>query len=366
MVDVDGTVEAVVVGAGVIGLAVARTLALEGRQVMVLESEKGIGSGTSSRNSEVIHAGIYYPLGSRKARLCLEGRELLYAYAEERAIPHRRLGKLIVGVDQSEIAALDRVHAHAAANGVPLERLSGGETRRLEPALRAEAALFSPHTGIIDSHGLMLAYQADAEQAGAQFVFRTYVQHVERSGEGFIVTAGGTRLGCRVVVNAAGLSAVALAQRIEGLLPECVPSAYYCKGSYYTLTGRAPFRHLIYPVPEHAGLGVHLTLDLAGQARFGPDTEWVDALDYAVEPQRVASFAQAIRRYWPGLPECALQPGYSGIRPKINGPHEPAADFRIDGPPVHGIPGLVNLFGIESPGLTASLAIADEVARQLR
>ena len=361
---------AVVAGAGVVGLAIARALALAGREVVVLEAADAIGTETSSRNSEVVHAGIYYPKDSLKARHCVRGRRLLYDYCASHGVPVSRLGKLIVATSDGEARALDGIAAKAWANGVDdLRPISSAEAHALEPALACTAALLSPSTGIVDSHGLMLAYQGDAEDAGAMIAFQAPILSGRPSGAGWSLEVGGAepmRLDCDLLVNAAGLGAVGLAGRLEGLAATAIPPAYLCKGSYYGLSRRSPFRHLIYPVPEHAGLGVHLTLDLGGQARFGPDTEWVERIDYAVDIARAQGFYAAIRRYWPGLPDGALQPGYAGMRPKISGPHEPAADFRIDGPAEHGLAGLVNLFGIESPGLTASLAIAEHVADLVR
>ncbi len=362
-------VECVVVGAGVVGLAAARALALAGREVLVVERAFTIGFETSSRNSEVIHGGIYYPAGSLKAKSCVEGRERLYAYCRERGVPHARLGKLIVAAADAEIAGLEAIAAAARANGVAnLEWLSGAQVRRLEPALRCVAALLSPETGIIDSHALMLAYQGDAEAAGATVVLRAPVLSGRVRRGGFDLEIGGDEpiaLGCRMLVNAAGLQAPALARLIEGVPKETIPPAYFCRGVYFTLSGRAPFRRLVYPVPVAGGLGIHLTLDLAGQARFGPDVEWIPAIDYAVNPARGRAFYAAIRDYWPDLADGALQPGYAGIRPKITGPGEPAADFRVQGPEIHGVPGLVNLYGIESPGLTSSLPLADTVVDRL-
>jgi len=362
-------VECVVVGAGVIGLAVARALAQSGREVLVLEKERWIGSETSSRNSEVIHAGIYYPKGSLKAVLCVEGRRALYAYCAERGVPYRRLGKLIVACNEGEIKALEGVRARAEGNGVEdLAWLSASEAKALEPNLSCVKALLSPWTGIIDSHGLMLAYQADAEAAGATAVLRAPVLSGRVSGKGFILDVGGAEpmtLRTEILVNSGGLHAPGLARLIAGVPAAAIPTAYYCRGVYFGLMGKAPFKHLVYPVPEHAGMGVHLTLDMAGRARFGPDTEWIDGLDYTVDPRRGDRFYAAIRTYWPGLPEGALQPGYAGIRPKIGPPEAPAADFIIQGEEIHGIPGLINLFGIESPGLTASLAIAERVKQAL-
>jgi L-2-hydroxyglutarate oxidase LhgO len=362
-------VECVVIGAGVVGLAVARALALAGREVMVLDKERWIGSESSSRNSEVIHAGLYYPKGSRKARFCVAGKELLYAYCAERGVPHRRLGKLIVACSAAEIPILEGVRDKATANGVgDLQWLAGNAARALEPALNCVGAFLSPSTGIIDSHALMLAYEADLEAAGGMVVLRAPVNAGRVGERGFTLEVGGAepmRLDCRLLVNSAGAHAPALARRIAGIPIASIPHDYFCRGVYFTLSGRSPFRHLIYPVPEAAGLGVHLTLDLAGQARFGPDVEWIDRIDHTVDPRRGERFYAAIRTYWPDLSDGALQPGYAGIRAKISGPAEPAADFLLQGPREHWVPGLVNLYGIESPGLTASLAIAEHVARLL-
>lgn len=365
-------VDAVVIGAGVVGLAVGRALALAGREVMVLESENAIGTGTSSRNSEVIHAGIYYPAGSLKARLCVQGKGLLYTYCAERGVAHQRLGKLIVATRPEQVPTLDGIVAKAAANGVhDLQKLSAAQARALEPALACEAALLSPSTGVVDSHGLMLALQGDLENAGGLLALVSPVQGIGlQQGTAThpirVSTQDGTELACRTLVNAAGLNAVALARCMQGLAHSLLPSAHYAKGNYFTLAGKAPFSRLIYPVPEAAGLGVHLTLDLGGQAKFGPDVQWVDdPADLQVDPRRGDAFYAEVRRYWPDLQDGALQPGYAGMRPKISGPHEAAADFMIQGPAEHGVPGLVNLLGIESPGLTSSLAIADEVCARL-
>ncbi len=365
-------VEAVVVGAGVIGLAAARALALRGHEVIVLERAYTIGFETSSRNSEVIHGGLYYPQGSLKALTCVEGRERLYAYCRDHHVPHARLGKLIVATSEDELPGVEKIAAAALANGVTnLEWLSASEARRLEPELCCVAALLSPATGIIDSHALMLAYQGEAEAAGAMIAFRAPVLSGRVRADGFELVVGGpgedspATIRCRTLINAAGLYAPALARAIAGIPPETIPTAYFCRGAYFTLSGRTPFRRLIYPVPVAGGLGVHVTLDLAGQARFGPDVEWIGAVDYAVDARRGDAFYAAVRRYWPGLRDGALQPGYAGIRPKISGPHEPAADFVVQGPAAHGIPGLVNLYGIESPGLTASLPLADRVVAAL-
>ena len=357
--------DVLVVGAGVIGLAVAR--ALKGRSVIVVEARASFGEETSSRNSEVIHSGIYYSTGSLKARLCVRGRERLYAFCEAHGVGHSRCGKLIVAAEESELAGLEALARQGAANGVEdLRLLSASEARALEPELACVGALFAPETGILDSHGYMLALQGEAE--GALFAFRAPFLSARPTRSGFAVEIGGaepTQLSVGALVNAAGLAASQVARAVEGLAPGFVPETRYAKGNYFALSRRAPFRRLIYPAPQAHGLGVHLTFDLAGQARFGPDVEWVNGLDYAVDPTRGCGFAEAIRRYWPGLPDGALSPAYSGIRPKIVGPAEPAADFRIDGPEIHGVPGLVNLFGVESPGLTASLAIAEEVAARL-
>jgi len=358
--------DAIVVGAGVVGLAVARALALSGRSVIVIESAETIGTETSSRNSEVIHAGLYYPEGSLKAKFCVSGRRKLYAYCEERHIPHRRCGKIIVAADAAELHGLEALARRGAANGVDdLGMISAAEARAIEPELACVGALLSPSTGIVDSHALMLALQADALQSGADFAFRTPFARADIIGGGLAVETGGVepvRLTASVVVNCAGLHAADVAGGIDGLDRKYVPTIRFAKGNYFSLTARAPFQRLVYPAPHSHGLGVHMTLDLAGRARFGPDVEWVDAIDYGVDFHRCDGFAEAIRRYWPGLPDDALTPAYSGIRAKLGGPDDPASDFRIDGPDRHGVRGLVNLFGIESPGLTSSLAIAEEVA----
>ncbi|MCT9127543.1 NAD(P)/FAD-dependent oxidoreductase [Cupriavidus gilardii] len=360
------SVDCVVIGAGVVGLAVARALAQQGREVVILEAENTFGTITSARNSEVIHAGIYYPAGSLKARLCVRGKAMLYDYCASHQIAHQRCGKLIVATSAAQVATLEGIRAKAAANGVgDLRLLSREQALELEPNLQCEAALLSPSTGIVDSHGVMLALLGDAERAGAMLAVCSPVQAGAVTGDGIVLEVGGdtaTTLLARTVVNAAGLTAPALARRIDGMPAAHVPPQFYAKGCYFTLAGRAPFSRLIYPVPEAAGLGVHLTLDLGGQARFGPNVRWIDEIEYGVDPHDADSFYDEVRRYWPALADGALQPGYAGIRPKIGGPGEPAADFRIDGPAVHGMPGLVNLFGIESPGLTASLAIGEMVA----
>ncbi len=371
------SVDAIVIGAGVVGLAVARALARRGLETLVVEREDAIGTGTSSRNSEVIHAGLYYAPGSLKARLCVAGREQLYAYCASHGIAHSRCGKLIVATSAEQVPALEALMQRARANGVDdLALLSAAEAIALEPELRCDAALLSPSSGIVDSHALMLALQGDLERAGGAVVLRSPVEGAlcDANGDrGHRVEVGGTEpmpLRARLVVNAAGLHAPALAARFEGLGARHVPRAHFSKGSYYALAGRAPFRRLVYPMPQDAWLGVHLTLDLAGAARFGPDAQWLDIasadeIDYRVDPARADRFYADIRRYWPGLPDGALQPAYSGVRPKVHGPGEPAPDFLIQGPQEHGIGGLVNLFGIESPGLTSCLALADEVLVRL-
>lgn len=362
-------VDCVVVGAGIVGLACARRLAMAGLEVIVLERADAIGTETSSRNSEVIHAGIYYAAGSLKARACIAGKEFLYGYCADRGVAHSRCGKLIVATSEAQLGTLERIRVNAAAAGMPdLEPWTAAQARALEPELRCTGALWSPTTGIIDSHGLMLAYLADAEADGAVLALETQLERAEALPEGFLLDVGGAepmRLLTRRLVNSAGLAAPDLARRLAGLDPLGVPGAYYCKGNYYTLAGRSPFARLIYPVPERAGLGVHVTVDLAGQCRFGPDTEWIERIDYDVDPARAASFYAAVRAYWPGLPDNALVPGYAGIRPKLDREGSPARDFVVDGPERHGLAGLVNLFGIESPGLTAAWPLAEEVARRL-
>jgi L-2-hydroxyglutarate oxidase LhgO len=357
-------VDCVVVGAGVVGLAVARALALRGQEVVVLDQGSVIGQETSSRNSEVIHAGIYYPAGSLKARLCVEGRRRLYDYCAARGLLHRRTGKIIVATTAAEVRILEDYRAKALANGVDdLAWLTAGQVAGLEPAVRCVSALASPSTGIVSSHEYMLALQGDIEAARGTVVLNTRVARVGREGALFAVDTGeGQPLGARRLVNAAGLHAPALAGRIEGLPPQHVPRAWFAKGHYYAYQGRSPFSRLVYPVAEKGGLGIHVTLDTAGAARFGPDVTWIDAVDYAFDDSRRGRFAASIRRYFPALDEARLQPAYTGIRPKISGPEEPAADFLLQGPAVHGVPGLLNLYGIESPGLTASLALAERAA----
>jgi L-2-hydroxyglutarate oxidase LhgO len=361
--------DCVVVGAGVVGLAVARRLAMAGRETVILETSETIGNEISSRNSEVIHAGIYYPTGSLKAALCVAGRDALYEYCGRHGVPHKKLGKLIVATNEREIAGLRSLAAKAEANGVrDLSWLDRREIGDLEPALDCAAALLSPSTGIIDSHAFMLSLLGEAEEHGAAIAYRTPVVSGRRLGDRLRIFTGGAEpmaLDCAILVNAAGLDAPDLSRRIDGVAPASIPAAYLAKGSYFTLAGRTPFARLIYPMPEPGGLGVHVTLDMAGRARFGPDVEWVASRDYAVDPRRAEKFYAAIRRYWPGLPDGALAPGYAGIRPKISGPGEAAADFAVHGPDETGLAGYAALYGIESPGLTAALAIADLVARKL-
>ena len=361
-------VDCVVIGAGVVGLAVARALALQGREVVVLEALDAIGTGTSSRNSEVIHAGIYYATGSLKAQLCVQGKQLLYAYCAARGLAHRRCGKLILATSKAQVAQLSAVIDQARANGVhDLQLLTREQARALEPQLECVAALHSPGTGILDSHALMLALQGDLEHAGGLVALNSPLIRAECSQDAItLIACDGTELRATTVVNAAGLHAPALASKFAGLDARHVPPSYYAKGNYFTLSGRSPFGRLIYPVPETAGLGVHLTIDLGGQAKFGPDVQWVESPDdLVVDPARGDAFYAEVRKYWPGLPDGALIPGYAGIRPKIAPPHAAARDFLIQGPAEHGVPGLVNLFGIESPGLTSSLAIGEHVARLL-
>jgi len=340
-------------------------LALAGREVIILEAAEGIGTETSSRNSEVIHAGIYYPANSLMARFCVAGRRQLYAYCTEKGVPHINCGKLIVATNPQEDAMLAGIKQRAETNGVEGMRvLTAAEAIALEPNLTCTSALFSATTGIIDSHTYMVALQGDAENAGAVAVFHSPVLRARAAERRIEVDVGGDdpmTMRCRLLVNSAGLHATALATRIEGMPRDRVPTAYYAKGNYFTLSGRSPFSRLIYPVPVPGGLGVHLTVDLGGQARFGPDVEWIDSIDYTVDPARADSFYAAVRKYWPGLKDGALQPGYAGIRPKTVPKGAPGQDFVVQGPQAHGVPGLINLFGIESPGLTASLAIADHV-----
>jgi L-2-hydroxyglutarate oxidase LhgO len=378
-------IDTVVIGAGVVGLAVARALALKGREVMVIEKETAIGQGVSSRNSEVVHAGLYYASGSLKAKLCVRGKEMLYAYCAERGLPYKKCGKLIVATDPSQLEKLAKIEEQAAANGVPVQRLTREQARASEPQLECIAALLSPTTGIVSSHDLMISLQGDLENVGGMVVLGTEVVkitfHQPNSPVPVILSAQSAinngvegeqiEIGCQQIINAAGLFAPLMARRMQGLNPAHIPQAHYAKGNYYSLSGKAPFTHLVYPIPEAAGLGVHLTIDLGGQAKFGPDVQWLEGIDdptqidYSVDPRRVDGFYAEVRKYWPGLQDGQLTPSYSGVRPKISGSQEAAADFLIQGPEAHGIPSLVNLFGIESPGLSSCFAIAEQVTQML-
>ncbi|MBL0312551.1 MAG: NAD(P)/FAD-dependent oxidoreductase [Holophagaceae bacterium] len=360
-------VECVVAGAGVVGLAVARALAMAGREVLILDAADRIGTGISSRNSEVIHAGIYYAKGSLKASLCVSGNRTLYDFCQSRGVAHQRCGKLIVATEAEQIATLHQVQEQASANGVELAWLDSEAAARMEPKLRCVTALHSPTTGIVDSHGLMRALMMDAEQHDAVLALRSPILGGRADAKGIVLDVGGAEpvaLLARRFFNCAGLNAQAVAQSIEGIRMEAIPALHMSKGSYFSLSGASPFSRLIYPVPVSDWLGVHLTLDLAGQGRFGPDAEWVDSVDYNVDLARAGDFYTAARRYWPDLPDDSLQPAYAGIRPKIQGPDEPAKDFLIQGETDHGVPGLVNFFGIDSPGLTACLALAQHVVER--
>jgi len=356
-------VEVAVIGAGVVGLAVARAFARQGRETLLLEAAATFGTETSSRNSEVIHAGIYYPPGSLKAQTCVAGRDLLYEFCDRYGIPYRRCGKLIVASSEAQLAKLSGLQAAARANGVELEALSRAQALALEPQLACAGALHSPLTGIIDSHAYMLALLGQAQSHGATLVCDSRVTRMILERDGVLIAVNGQEpvLRARTLVNCAGLRAPEVARLMEGFPPEHIPTAYFAKGSYFALTAPSPFQRLIYPLPEPDSLGVHLTLDLAGRARFGPDVQWVEQCDYTVDPRRAERFYGGIRAFWPRLEPGALQPAYAGIRPKISGPLQAAADFRIDGPQTHGVAAVVHLFGIESPGLTASLALAEHV-----
>ena len=362
-------IDTIVVGGGVIGLAVAARLARDGAEVVVLEADEAIGFGTTSRSSEVIHAGLYYPDDSLKTTLCVSGRRQLYDYCEARHVPHRRIGKLVVATERDQLDKLSALFDRGLSNGVDdLRMLADAEVRALEPELRFAGAFTSPSTGIIDSHALVTSLAADLESRGGLIVCHAPVVGLEQARDGFTVSVGGAeplRLGANRIVNAAGLGAMDLAGSGPGLGSAPVPTLHLAKGNYFGLSGgRVPFQRLIYPMPVDGGLGVHVTLDLGGQARFGPDVEWISEMDYSVNPDRTADFIAAIRSYWPSLPEALLVPAYAGIRPKTSGPGQPASDFEIQGPTLHGVGGLVHLFGIESPGITASLAIADRVAAE--
>jgi L-2-hydroxyglutarate oxidase LhgO len=361
--------DVLVVGAGIVGLAIARALAVRGHAVILAERADGIGTGVSSRNSEVIHGGMYYPSGSLRARHCVEGRRLLYAFCERHGVPHAKVGKLIVATTESERGKIEAIHAQGLANGVEgLTLLTGERARDLEPNLACVAAVLSTETGIVDSHALMLALQGSVEDHGGALAFHTPVQRLTRSGTGWTAHYGGAEpgeLAVDAVVNTSSFGAQALARETEGYPEDRIPKLVLAKGNYFGCLGKPAFRHLIYPAPVEGGLGIHVTLDLAGRMRFGPDVEWIDDHLYEVDPARGALFETAIRRYWPGLPDGALVPDYAGIRPKLSGPGEPARDFMIEGPAEHGLPGLVHLFGIESPGLTSSLSLAEDVADRL-
>ena len=361
------TAQTAVIGAGVVGLAVARRLAQSGHEVILVEAGGHIGEGISSRNSEVIHAGIYYPQNSLKARLCVAGREQLYDYCQQHNVNVSNCGKWLLATNNAQAERLDDIQAQAAGNGVELRACSRTEVQRALPQLTATAGLWSPRTGIVDSHGLMLALQGDLESAGGQLALHTPVKVIDSAGGRHRLTLGGAtpcELEVENLINAAGLGAVALTRNWSGLPASQQLRQWYARGVYFSYSGQHSFRQLVYPLPEPGGLGVHLTLDLAGQIRFGPDVEWIDTEDYSVHPERKAAFVDAIRQWWPGLQPEKLQPAYAGIRPKLAGPDSGFCDFRIDGPQQHGLAGLVNLFGIESPGLTACLAIADEVDGQ--
>ncbi|MDP3656869.1 MAG: NAD(P)/FAD-dependent oxidoreductase [Brevundimonas sp.] len=362
--------DATVVGAGAVGLACGRALAKRGLSVLVLEREPHIGQGVSSRNSEVIHGGLYYPTGSLKARFCVEGRRLLYAFLESRKVDFRKCGKLVVATDEAEVERIEAVFKQATVNGVEgLEHLTGDQARALEPGLNAHAAILSPESGVFDSHGYMLALQGEIEAAGGSVVVSTPFERAEPlPGGGFAITAGGeggATLTTRLLVTAPGLAAQAVASRIDGYPADRIPVGHFGKGVYFRLTGKAPFERLIYPPPIPGALGTHYRRDLGGQAVFGPDLVWVETEDYSVDAAKAAEFEGYVRRFWPGLPEGALTPDYAGIRPKLHGAGEPQPDFQLHGREVHGLDGLVALFGIESPGLTSSLAIGEAVSEML-
>jgi len=361
------SVDCVVIGAGVVGLAVARAMARKGREVLILESEDAFGTATSSRNSEVIHAGIFYAHGSLKERLCIEGRDKLYAFCEEYGVTCKKTTKLVYVSTEAELPALKKLQAHCSEAGVPMIWMTEAEARALEPNLHCVAALHSPLTGIVDSHAYMLALLGDAEAHGATIVYNSPVKGGRAGENGVVLNVGGTEameLEARTVINCAGLGAQTVSRGIIGVTPGSIPPQHYAKGNYFYLSGKPPFSRLIYPLPGKASLGLHYTLDLAGQGRFGPDIEWVDTIDYRVNEAREATFYAEIRKYWPGLPDGALRPGYTGIRPKIQGPGESAKDFEIQTTQETGVNGFIALYGIESPGLTSSLAIADFVAER--
>ncbi|MGD9842788.1 MAG: NAD(P)/FAD-dependent oxidoreductase [Steroidobacteraceae bacterium] len=361
-------VDCAVIGAGVVGLAIARACAQRGLSTVLLEQHSSYGTETSSRNSSVIHSGVYYDKSSLKSRACIHGRDMLYEFCRQHGVEHRQCGKLIVATNAAEEARLDQLYTNARnVEIVDAHLLSTAEIRSREPALLVKSALWIPAAGIVDSHALMTALLGEFEHASGIFATRSEVTRIHRETTGFTITLSNepTSLRTRAVINAAGLHATALAMRIEGIDPTSVPRMHLAKGNYFEYAGRSPFRHLIYPVPVDGGLGVHVTLDMAGRMRFGPDVEWVDNIDYGVAAERAATFYPAIRRYWPDLPDNSLRPAFAGIRPKLCGPGEPAADFSIQDVTTHQVPGLICLYGIESPGLTASLALAEEVAQIL-
>jgi L-2-hydroxyglutarate oxidase LhgO len=362
--------QVLVVGAGVVGLAVARAAARNGHEVIVAEATKGIGNGVSSRNSEVIHGGMYYPTGSLRAVHCPRGRRLMYEFCASHGVPHRKCGKLIVATEDAEVAKMEAILKQGLANGVEgFKLIDGASARAMEPALNCVAALHSPETGIVDSHSFMRALQGDLEDRGGAIAFNTKVERLIHTQAGWVVRFSGSESGelaIDAVVNSAGLGAQALARRTEDYPQDRVPRLVLARGNYFGYAGRPVFSRLVYPAPRiDGGLGTHVTLDLAGRMRFGPDVEWIDEENYNVNPERAKSFYASIRRYWPGLPDNSLQPDYAGVRPKLTGPGEPAADFIIEGPAHHELPGLVHMFGIESPGLTSSLSLADAVVAQL-
>jgi L-2-hydroxyglutarate oxidase LhgO len=364
------SIEAVVIGGGVVGLAVARALAMQGTETLVFERHARPGQETTSRNSGVIHSGIYYPLGSLKAALCVRGRQLLYSFCEERGIRYQRCGKVVVA-GEPQVAALHALRERGIANGVlDLQLLDGAQVALLEPAVVCAAGLLSPSTGIIDVHELLLALLADLESHGGALLLQSNVSALKITDGGLVlqVESGATssELQCRWLVNCAGLSAPQVLRLIEAYPQQRLRQAFYAKGNYFACQGVRPFKRLVYPMPNEAGLGIHATLDLDGTTRFGPDVEWVSEPDYRVDPARAESFYAAIREYWPDIPDGSLQPAYAGVRPKLVGPGAAAGDFEIEGPAAHGVAGLINLFGIESPGLTSSLALAERVAALAR
>ena len=372
-------VDCVVIGAGVVGLAVAREMALQGRETILLERENAFGTISSARNSEVIHAGIYYPKDSLKAKLCVQGNRLLYEYCRDHQVATQPYGKLIVASDEAQIDDLRAILYKAQNNGVPeIKFISGEEAKALEPNLKCSAAILSSTTGIVDSHGYMLSLLGGFEDAGGMVAYQSPLISAkpigDRAQNGYLLEVGGAdgmQIQTRLLINCAGISAPAVAQKIEGLSKEQIPKAYFAKGNYFSLSGKSPFNHLIYPIPEPGGLGVHLTLDMGGQAKFGPDVEWLDIdqedqIDYTVDPKRGDGFYEAVRRYWPGLKDGSLQPDYSGVRAKIVPPNSPAGDFCFSTPQEHKMQGLYNLYGFESPGLTSSLAIARYLEAQIK